>query len=51
VFMCAKVNCNSWKGLKFVDNIVHPTRACIHSKKIITQNLHATIQTKGPSAN
>jgi hypothetical protein len=28
-----KVNCSSWKGLKFVDNIVHPKRVNIHTQR------------------
>jgi len=33
LLMRAKANCNSWKGLKFVDNIIHPTWASIYTKR------------------
>ncbi len=33
VLMCAKMNRNSWKGLKFMDNIVHSIGTCIHTKR------------------
>ncbi len=33
VHMRAKANHSSWKGLKFVDNIIHPTWASIHTKR------------------
>jgi hypothetical protein len=33
VHMCAKVNHNFWKGLKFVDNIIHSIGANIHTKR------------------
>jgi hypothetical protein len=39
VFMRAKVNYSSWKGLKFVDNIVHPTRVSIRTQKTCNAKL------------
>ncbi len=33
VFMCAKMNCSSWKRLKFMDNIVYSIGASIHIER------------------
>jgi hypothetical protein len=37
--MCAKVDNNFQKGLKFVDKIIHPTRASIHIERTCNTKL------------
>jgi hypothetical protein len=51
VFMRAKVNRNSWEGLKFVDNIVHPTWQIFAHKGLATQKLQTIVQTWGLGIN